>query len=672
MAGIYKKLFAGLFATFSACAAVAAPEPVTNRWVVNTGSMPAADVLQALQARLGVPVKLVRPMLQPGSVLLELPKLPAVGTLQSVLNITNTMQSVPGVVFASPDITLRRAAVAQPNDESYANNQSSYMEQGAYASLNMLNVWGRTRGSARVVIAVLDSGVLFDHPDLKGRLLAGYDFVSQPTPPTGTRESGTVSDSGSNDGDGRDANPADPGDAPPVGLTCSDGSQTSSFHGTAVASVAVAQSNNGRFLTGMDWNAKVLPLRVSGRCGLATSSDIIDAMYWATGSGRVDPLLGVNPNPANIINLSFASDLPLGSTCSGPTATAVRTAIADARTANVAVVVSGGNNSGGSVQFPASCPGTIAAIAAQNNGLIAGYSAKGASGSDLVLAAPGDAAARYVGANNLGVATGARRGAPDPARHNVLLFQGTSFSAPMVAGALSLLKAVHPNLSTSEAIALLRNSARAFPPNANLCPTLLFGNSRCNCTASSCGAGILNPLDAVVLAQKAQPGVPIANAPESRVVNGDGGFSLDSALSTNSDGQSSGLTYRWRQVFGNPLVLASTNGAIVQVQSGMSGNVAELELTVTDTGSNRENVSQVRLVSASADERLFKPNTPSGSTPVSPSGSAVVNPSQSSPTASANAPAGGGGGSLSYIGFLAMCLLVAAFRRSSSAFGIES
>lgn len=669
MAGLIKRFIGALLATVCANAVAASPDvsaqTITNRWVINTGGTPAAGVLQALQARLGVPVKLIRPMLQPGSVLVELPKLPTVGTLQSVLGITDTMRGLPGVVFASPDVLFVRTAVPAPNDDNYASNQANYMEQSAYASLNMLNVWQRTRGSAATVIAVLDSGVLYDHPDLKGRLLPGYDFVSQPTPSTGTRESGSLSQSGSNDGDGRDSDPSDPGDAPPAGATCGDGSQTSSFHGTAVASVAVAQANNGRFMAGMDWNAKVLPARVSGRCGIATSADIIDAMYWATGSGRVDPALGLNPNPAQIINLSFASDIPLGATCSGATSDAVRVAIADARAANVAVVISAGNNGGGAVQFPASCPGAIAAVAAQSDGLLASYTAQGrASGSSLVIAAPGDAFARYLGANNGGVPSGTKRGAPDPTRHNTLLFQGTSFSAPMVAGTISLLRAVKPGLSADDALVALRNTVKPFPTNAGLCTSLLFGTSRCNCTATSCANGILNPLAAVNAVQASSPGVPLSNAPQSRTVNQDGGFGLDGSLSSNAAGQTTGLTYRWRQVFGNPVLLASTTGSTLQVQSGMAGNVAEFELQVTDVSSNLSNTSVVRVVNSSVDERLFRP-----SMVVAPPSAGGSTGSSGTPTSTSESgttgvvPSGGGGGALNAIGLLAMALLIALHRR---------
>lgn len=631
--------------------------PTPMRWVVNMPGAQAANLQQLLQNTLGVPVHVVRPLLQPNSYLIEMQRLPVLGSLQTPQAIRTALAALPGVRFASPDLPLQRTAVPAPNDGAYSSNQASYMNAGAYASLRMQDVWEQTRGSSSVVIAVLDSGVLFDNPELKGRLLPGYDFVSRVTPPTGVRESGTVVDSGSNDGDGRDPDPSDPGDAPPAGFNCPDGSRTSSWHGTTVASVAAAQSNNGQFMAGMDWNAKVLPVRVSGRCGIATSSDIVDAFYWATGSGRVDPSIGVNPNPANIINLSFATDTPLlGGGCAANDM--VAQAIADARARGVSVVVSAGNNSGGMIQYPANCAGTIAAGAAEQDGQLANYTARGGSSSFLTLHAPGNSTGLYVGASNTGQAT------PNPNGSTTFLFAGTSFSAPMVAGAISLLKAVRPSLTPSEIEGVLRNSALPYPANASN-STGLFG--RVNCTSTTCGAGLLNPLAAVNAVRNFSSAPPVANVQQSAVVAGNGPFTLSGQLSSNSAGGSGNLTYSWRQVFGNPVTLAGTTSSMLQVQSGMAGNVAEFALTVTDTGTNRSNTSVVRLVSASVNERTFRPSgSPTagsgsgGGTTGSESGGGSAPVSVSTPQGG-----GGGGGALGLYGLAGLAALLLAYRRGS-------
>ena len=604
--------------------------PTPTRWVINAaGATPNAmpsGMMQQLQTTLGVPVKMVRPLLQPNSYLVEMQSLPVLGSLQTPQAIRTALQALPGVRFASPDIQLHRTAVPAPNDGSYAANQASYMNTGAYASLRMQDVWEQKRGSSNVVIAVLDSGVLFENPELNGRRLPGYDVVTRATPPTGERELGTVINSGSNDGDGRDPDPSDPGDAPPPGFTCPDGSTTSSWHGTTVASVAAAQSNNGQFLAGMDWNAKVLPVRVSGRCGIATSSDIVDAFYWATGSGRVDPTIGVNPSPANVINLSFATDTPLlGGGCAA--ADMVALAIADARARNVSVVISAGNNSGGAVQYPANCAGTIAAGAAEQDGQLATYTAKGGSSSFLTLHAPGNSNGRYVGASNTGEST------PNPNGSSAFLFAGTSFSAPMVAGAISLLRAARPSLTPSEIESILRNSAWPYPANADFAQGL-FGFARRNCTSTACGAGLLNVVGALQATRESSNALPVANVQQSAVVASNGPFTLNGDLSTNSAGSSANLSYSWQQVFGNPVALAGTTNSSLQVQSGMAGNIAEFALTVTDTATNRSNTSVVRLANVSANERTFTPSVDSsgGDTSTSPS------------PVSAKPGAGGGGG----------------------------
>ncbi|MDZ4050770.1 MAG: S8 family serine peptidase [Limnobacter sp.] len=630
--------------------------PTPMRWVINMGNQTQgtapAGMLQTLQNTLGVPVSMVRPLLQPNSYLVEMQSLPVLGSLQTPQAIRAALQALPGVRFASPDIQLQRTAVPAPNDGAYAVNQASYMHTGAYASLRMQDVWEQTRGSSNVVIAVLDSGVLFENPELKGRLLPGYDFVSRVTPPTGTQESGTVVDSGSNDGDGRDPDPSDPGDAPPPGFNCPDGSTTSSWHGTTVASVAAAQSNNGQFLAGMDWNAKVLPVRVSGRCGIATSSDIVDAFYWATGSGRVDPTIGVNPNPANVINLSFATDTPLfGGGCAANDMVAL--AIADARARNVSVVVSAGNNSGGAVQYPANCAGTIAAGAAEQDGQLATYTAKGAGTGFVTLHAPGNSNGLYLGASNTGGSS------PNPNGSTAFLFAGTSFSAPMVAGAIALLKAVRPSLTPSQIDSLFSNTALAYPANADFTQGL-FGFTRRNCTSSTCGVGLLNVLGAVQAARSLANPLPVANVQQSAVVASNGPFVLDAALSTNSAGGNANLTYSWQQVFGNPVALAGTSTSALQVQSGMAGNIAEFALTVTDSTTNRSNTSVVRLANTSVNERTFTPSSAGGGgTSTGGSGTGTSAPA---PVATSSG-GGGGGGVLGLAGLLGMLMLFGVWRQ---------
>jgi serine protease len=158
------------------------------------------------------------------------------------------------------------------------------------------------------VVAVLDTGVRFEHPDLGqatagGPLLPGYDFVSN-------AEIG-------NDGDGRDADPSDPGDwttaaensnssgtfyqCDPEGVGNAVAT-SSSWHGTTTASLVAARTNNSLGMAGTAPGVKVLPVRVLGKC-FGYDSDIVAAMRWAAGI-HIDGVPD-NPNPAKVINLSL-------------------------------------------------------------------------------------------------------------------------------------------------------------------------------------------------------------------------------------------------------------------------------------------------------------------------------------------------------------------------------
>ncbi len=120
-----------------------------------------------------------------------------------------------------------------------------------------MNAWKISTGSGstgsglgETVIAVIDTGIAVNHPDLQAKILPGYDFISN-----GTNAA---------DGDGRDSNPDDPGDA------------NNTFHGSHVAGLA-ASSNNGIGMTGVSWGSRLLPVRMLGLDGGAIS-DFIDAL----------------------------------------------------------------------------------------------------------------------------------------------------------------------------------------------------------------------------------------------------------------------------------------------------------------------------------------------------------------------------------------------------------
>ena len=201
-----------------------------------------------------------------------------------------------------------------------------------------------TTGSAAAVVAVLDTGITA-HPELAGRMLPGYDFVSDWDP---------VARRGyANDGDGRDADPTDPGDWVSAADRSADPArysscvvENSSWHGTVIAGMVAALTDNGVGGAAMNWNGRVLPVRVAGKCG-ADLADIVDGMRWAAGlpacatsdgAGNCTAFVAPNPNPARVINISFGGSAACGA--------AYQQAIDDVRAApgGGAVVVAAAGN----------------------------------------------------------------------------------------------------------------------------------------------------------------------------------------------------------------------------------------------------------------------------------------------------------------------------------------
>jgi serine protease len=235
-------------------------------------------------------------------------------------------------------VDRRRYAHALPNDPLYTGQW--YLKTGgatAASAVDAERAWDVTAGSTGVVIAVIDTGVRYDHPDLLraelgGRLLPGYDFVSD-----------TVT---ANDGNGRDADASDPGDYVTQGdVATAQFSNcdvaTSSWHGTRVAGVIGARTNNGEGIAGTSWTPWLLPVRALGKCG-GFDTDIIAAMLWA-GGVHVDGVPD-NPYPANILNLSLGAE----GTCDF----FYQDVIDELAARDVLVVVSAGND-GGPVDAPA-------------------------------------------------------------------------------------------------------------------------------------------------------------------------------------------------------------------------------------------------------------------------------------------------------------------------------
>jgi serine protease len=359
----------------------------------------------------------------------------------------------PDVEYAQPNYLFR--ITATPNDSGYLK-QWHYFDNGSGAGqapggINLPMTWDTNKGSSAVVVAVIDTGILPGHEDISGspNLVSGYDMISDP--------------SIANDGDGRDADATDPGDAVAAN-ECFPGSPAlpASWHGTHVAgTVGVGKTNNSLGVAGVNWFVKVQPVRVLGKCG-GTMVDINDAIRWAAGL----PVPGVpnNPTPARVINMSLGGSSP----CSASPAT--QSAINDAVARGVTVVVAAGNDAADASGFvPASCNGVIAVAASDRRGFLATrYSNFGAR---VAIMAPGGDV-RQDSDND-----GNPDGVLSMVEGGYAFYNGTSMASPHTAGVAALLLAQDGARSPSDVLNLLK--ANALPRSAAECP-------------QPCGAGLLN------------------------------------------------------------------------------------------------------------------------------------------------------------------------------------
>ncbi|MFJ4290016.1 MprA protease, GlyGly-CTERM protein-sorting domain-containing form [Cupriavidus sp. NPDC089707] len=444
----------------------------------------ATSPLQQLRERTGIAATLRRPM--GGNMdLLQVPDELATDPEAAAARLRQD----PRVADAVPDRWLRLHDTL-PNDPEFRANQPYLLGTGtAVGGVNLPRAWDRTRGSSGIVIAVVDTGVL-QHPDLAARLLPGYDFIS--------------SESISNDGDGRDSDANDAGDYVPDEATCPNQPlppRTNTWHGTRVASVLGALTNNAQDIAGVDWNARILPLRVSGRCG-AQLSDTIDAMRWAGGM----PVPGVpnNSTPARVVNISLG-----GGTCSKPEQDAVNDLIARG-----VIVVAAAGNRNPAVEAPADCQGVIAVTAHVNDGEHAAYANVG---SQVTISAPGGGCGtpHEQSDNSCSVTPSSmyalsNDGKTAPGNYVVTASNaGTSFAAPMVSGVVAMMFALNGSLTPAQVTAALKSSARPHP-----------SGTYCATNPGVCGAGLLDADNALAAAVSAPPA---AAAPAPSNDGGGGG-----------------------------------------------------------------------------------------------------------------------------------------------------
>lgn len=412
------------------------------------------------------------------------------------------------IEYAIPD--QRRHAFVAPNDPLYgagvAGNGPAvgqwYLRPptaGVPSAMNAEGAWDFTIGSPNVVVAVLDTGVRYDHPDLGANVLPGYDMISDV--------------SMANDGDGRDPDASDPGDWVTRAeisqrggslYQCAPTPQDSSWHGTQVAGLIAAVTNNSIGMASVGRNVRVLPVRVLGKCG-AFDSDIIAGMRWAAGLSV--PGVPANPTPAKVLNMSLGAD--------GGCDAAYQDAVTQITNVNATIVVAAGNDTGHAVSSPGNCSGVIAVGALRHVGTKVGFANLGpevaisAPGGNCINTAAGSPCLYpIVTTTNTGLTTPVAATYTDSFNPSL----GTSFSTPLVSGTIGLMLSVNPNLTPQQIKATLQASARPFPTTGadtsqgpvGQCTVPQFSSSgtpidqaECYCTTNTCGAGMLDAAAAV-------------------------------------------------------------------------------------------------------------------------------------------------------------------------------
>lgn len=282
--------------------------------------------------------------------LVEFPAAQVASGSRAEERLMGTLAAGEGVSFVEPNYSYSISAPFTPDDQLLG-------QQYGWGQVDAYDGWGLARGNPAVVIAVIDSGVQLDHPDLQGKLVAGFDFVQ---------------------------NDADPSDV--VG------------HGTHVAGVAAAATNNGVGVAGACPECRVMPVRVIGAAGTGFVSDIAEGIVYAADNG------------ARVINLSLG----------GPGSSALEAAISYAWGKGAFLTCAAGNSNTSATgnAYPAAYEACFAVAATSSADARASFSNYG---TWVEAAAPGE-----------GILSTYRDGSYGN-------LSGTSMAAPHVAGLAGLL-----------------------------------------------------------------------------------------------------------------------------------------------------------------------------------------------------------------------------------------
>jgi len=334
----------------------------------------------------------------------EIGKIEAIGVRQiqipsrlSVEEMIFALEQNPDVEYAEPDYVCRISDT--PNDPYFKNQyalNNSGQEIGtggpkgkANADIRAATAWGETKGSVETVIAIIDTGVDLLHPDINNKIKsAGRDFAND-------------------DFDATDDN----------------------GHGTHVAGIAAADTNNNIGVAGVAWDCLILPVKATDEEGEGFYSWMIDGITWATDNG------------ADVINISLGGDSSSNS---------LRDALKYAHDRGVVVCASAGND-GSSVLYPAAYDAYCLAVAATDyNDTRTAWSN---FGSQIDVAAPGERVLSLV------PTWYPEKVWLDPGAIPYGYGGGTSMASPHVAGLAALIKSLKPWLEAEEIMNVIRYSA---------------------------------------------------------------------------------------------------------------------------------------------------------------------------------------------------------------------
>lgn len=302
-----------------------------------------------------------------------------------------------------------------PNDQFFfrqwgLNNNGTFSLSPSVldADVDMVEAWDISTGSSTIVMAVLDSGIKMDHPEFSGRF---WFNTQEQSNGIDDDSNGYIDDFSGWDFVNNDNDPSD-----------------DHGHGTNVTGIAVANANNGIGYAGIDWNCKLLPLKVLNQNNSGFSSNIISSIYYAVNRG-VDVISisiggsGYSLAYENAVNFAYAQNIPV-----------------------IACMMNFNNNIS---YYPAAFPNTIAVGSTNPNDFRSVpffWSTTSGSnyGNHIDVVAPGN----YI--YGLSHTSNTNYGS---------YWGGTSQATPLVSGIVSLMLSINPNLTVTEIRSILRNTA---------------------------------------------------------------------------------------------------------------------------------------------------------------------------------------------------------------------